>query len=339
MLNRAKEQLLQTDPEQPVERGRAPKRRRRYTYHPRFERVKRIVYRSVTAALCGILAVSAWNLISYGAAYLASVHGSNELREMYYADHGEEGASVPEAAATAVPTRPSVTASPTAAPQLKATLPPGTYPDNPHLLMSSRFSRIRRQNEDIIGWLRIEGLVDEAVVQRDNEYYLNRDYKGYHNENGAIFLDEAIHLRTRPYTLMLYGHNMKTGRMFGGLRNYENLTYYRNNPFVTFDTVYEDGQYVIFAVCTISTDVKHWRYVNWAQMTSPVVENREKAISSLFRFSEYSKAIDVQADDQILLLFTCVDEQADRRVIAARRIREDETEAELLKDAQKTRRK
>ena len=31
-------------------------------------------------------------------------------------------------------------------------------------------------------------MLDEAVVQRDNSYYLNRDYRGYHNANGAIFL-------------------------------------------------------------------------------------------------------------------------------------------------------
>lgn len=59
--------------------------------------------------------------------------------------------------------------------------------------------------------------------------------------NGAIFLDESCDLSTRPYTLMLYGHNMKSGAMFGNLRNYENLTYYKNNPFIKFDTAYEDG--------------------------------------------------------------------------------------------------
>lgn len=199
--------------------------------------------------------------------------------------------------------------------------------------------KIRRQNDDIIGWLTIKDLLDEAVVQRDNQYYLDRDYRGYHNKNGAIFLEESTTLRTRPYTLMLYGHNMKTGATFGGLRNYENLTYYRNNPFVTFDTLYEDGRYVIFAVCTISTNPRNWRYVNFAHLNSSYVELRQQAIDSLFRFSDYSRQIDVQPDDQILLLITCVGEETDRRIIAARRLRDDETEEGLLRIVQRTRKK
>lgn len=57
------------------------------------------------------------------------------------------------------------------------------------------------------------------MVQRDNTYYLNRDYLGYHNDNGAIFLDMGCDLTGNPKALILYGHNMKTGAMFGNLRN------------------------------------------------------------------------------------------------------------------------
>jgi sortase B len=132
---------------------------------------------------------------------------------------------------------------------------------------------------------------------------------------------------------------MKTGLMFGKLRNYEDPGYYRSNAFITFDSIYEDGRYVIFAVGTVSTDPKNWRYVNWSHLNSTSVTNREGAIASLQRFSVYGKYIDVRADDQLLLLITCVDEETDRRVVAARRIRDDETEAELNALVQKTRKK
>ena len=39
--------------------------------------------------------------------------------------------------------------------------------------------------------------------------------------------------------------------------------------------------------------------------------------------------LDVQADDQILVLVTCVDEDTDRLVVAARRLRDSETEEHL----------
>ena len=182
-------------------------------------------------------------------------------------------------------------------------------------------------------------MIDEAVVQRDNEYYLDRDYRGYHNVNGAIFLDETCDLDTRPYTLLLYGHNMKTGAMFGSLRNYENLTFYRNNPFITFDTAYEDGRYVIFAVATVSTTSGSWLYVDFTRLSSPVIADRTNAISALLSRSIYRTQVDVAADDQLLLLVTCVDDDMERRVVAARRIREDEDEATLEKLIRRTTKK
>ena len=137
----------------------------------------------------------------------------------------------PLTAATAAPTRvPQATAVPaiTPIPQNTDLLPVVYYPGNASARVRDRFSSLQRQNKDIIGWVRIDELLDEPVVQRDNTFYLTRDYRGYHNVNGAIFLDENCGLKTRPYTLTIYGHNMKTGAMFGGLRNYENINYYKN---------------------------------------------------------------------------------------------------------------
>lgn len=66
-----------------------------------------------------------------------------------------------------------------------------------------------------MGWLNMGKLVDEPVVQRDDVFYLTHDATGKENISGAIFLDASINLKTRPYTYILYGHNMKTGAMFG----------------------------------------------------------------------------------------------------------------------------
>ena len=287
-----------------------------------------------------ILIVSSVKLISYGVDYYNAQQASSSLREIY---HAEEEATA-EPTNTPAPATPP-TAAPTAPPEAGPTATPPTrlqpvrYPGNFYANVSSRFQKVRRQNSDIIDWLTIDGLIDEAVVQRDNEYYLDRDYRGYHNVNGAIFLDETCDLDTRPYTLLLYGHNMKTGAMFGSLRNYENLTFYRNNPFITFDTAYEDGRYVIFAVATVSTTSGSWRYVDFTRLSSPVIADRTNAISALLSRSIYRTQVDVAADDQLLLLVTCVDDDMERRVVAARRIREDEDEATLEKLIRRTTKK
>lgn len=285
--------------------------------------------------------VGAFNIVSYAVDYYKSQQASAALREAYYSDELTETVSP-----TQVPQEtpvPVVTPMPFPTPQVTATPPikleAVRYPGNYYANISSRFQKIRRQNKDIIGWLTIDNLIDEAVVQHDNEFYLDRDYRGYHNVNGAIFLDESCDLSTRPYTLMLYGHNMKSGAMFGNLRNYENLTYYKNNPFITFDTAYEEGRYVIFAVGTVSTRSSSWQYVDFSKLCSNTICYREEALKTLTRRSIYSSTIEVSADDQLLLLITCVDDDEERRVIVARRIREDETEDELNKVVKRTTRK
>ncbi|MGN0745899.1 MAG: class B sortase [Aristaeellaceae bacterium] len=299
----------------------------------------------------GVLLLCAGRLTGYFAAYISSRQASADLRAIYY--EAEDG---PEASAEA-----AYSPEPTAAPAVEATAPPAptaaatmepapiatprtclepvSYPENPYGIVSSRFTRLRRQNSDIIGWLRIDGLLDEAVVQRDNSYYLNRDYRGYHNVNGAIFLDENCGLDTRPYTLPLYGHNMKTGAMFGCLRNYENASFYHANPWVTLDTMYEDGRYVIFAVATVSTDAADRHYLSFGQLLSASIASREAALASLKRLSLYSCHIDVAAEDQLLLLITCTGDDSERRIVAARRVREGEDEAQLSRLVRRNTRK
>lgn len=318
-------------------RGQKANNRRWFMFVPRKQR-----YIRWAAALFAVLfVVSAVNVVSYAFDYFRARQASAALREAYYADDETE-TMIPAELADETPA-PSAAPVPTEAPEVTATPPVRLesvrYPENRNAEISKRFQKIRRANKDIIGWLSIDGLLDEAVVQRDNEYYLKRDYRGYHNVNGAIFLDEGCDLSTRPYTMLLYGHNMKTGAMFGNLRNYENLAYYKLHPFVTFDTAYEDGRYVIFMVGTISTRSSSWQFVDLSRLCSSMISYREEALKTLLRRSVYTSGIDVAADDQLLLMVTCVDDDTERRVIAARRIRTDETEEDLNEVVQRTRKK
>lgn len=344
---RVKSWLLGRDGEDASVQRRRRRSRTRFSFGGEGSSRQRLLRIGLTAALTGVFLFSAVKLIGYGVDYIGARLTSASLRKTYYAQATPPtltSTPVVTAEPTATPTptpeatllvQTVVTPKPTATPL--ARLPKKPYPHNPYAIANTNFQKLRRQNEDIIGWLTIGKLVDEAVVQRNNTYYLDRDYRGYHNKNGAIFLDESCDLRTRPYTLTLYGHNMKTGLMFGGLRNYENPTYYHNDPFITFNTLYEDGRYVIFAVSTVSTDASKARYVDFSGLISTAVVKRTEAIKALQRFSVYRESIDVQPEDQLLLLVTCVDAQEDRRVVAARRIRDGESEAELLQQVKKIR--
>ena len=129
--------------------------------------------------------------------------------------------------------------APTEAPKIS------DWPNNPSMTVSPTLKKLQRQNKDIVGWLSIPDQLSQAVVQRDNTYYLRRDYLGYHNANGALFLEESISLKTRPDTYIIFGHNMKTGDMFGTLRLYEDVGYY---------TLYQTLMIIIPPILTCDID-------------------------------------------------------------------------------------
>ena len=276
----------------------------------------------------------------------ASKQAEQELRNLYHAEQAK-GTGIPTLTPAPPPEKeiPEETAAPSAviaeAPAEEAPaeaapepvritrLKRSMYPRNPGLRISESFKDLRKQNADIVGWLTVGKMLDEAVVQRDNEFYMDHDVSLRANAAGAVFLDQIVSLRSRPYSLVLYGHNMRDGSRFGWLRKYEDPKFYRENLFIDFNTVYEEGRYVIFSEGTISTEETDSNYLDFFDLDSLREDDRERAIGVLQAVSVHDSGIDVRTDDQLLVLVTCVDKDTDRRIVAARRVREDETETGL----------
>lgn len=297
--------------------------------------------------VCAVVAVfSGVRLISYFGDLAEERRSSNELKEIYYASNTETvtaPSATPEPTAVPEPTQeiPAVTGTPvitevppTATPMTR--LPTVRYPgQGQYAVASETFLKLKQKNQDIIGWLTIDGVVDQAVVQKDNTRYLTRDYLGNKNVNGALFLDMSIPMSTRPYTLMVYGHNMKTGEMFGKLLKYRDSAWYRSHGFVTFNSQYEDGRYVIFSAAKIQV-VPGSSFVNLYGLLSDDVAQREEIIAQLDTLSFFNNYVNVRPEDQLLLLITCDGDEDERFVVAARRVREGETEASLNLDVMKS---
>ena len=291
-----------------------------------------------------LFVVSAVIALNYGFNYILSRTGSRELQAAFHepvaTDQLLEETVPPETsihepkqeASLLISETASGSQAPTPQPLSKPVLDAGTYTNNPNLRIDARFRKLQESNKDIIGWLNISGILDEAVVQRNNTYYLKRDYKGYHNKNGALFLDENCSLKSRPYTFLIYGHNMKTGAMFGCLHKYDSLTYYKSNPWVTFDTLYEKGKYIVFSAGSMSTEKGRKNYLDFSLLNSNTIAYRKKGLEAMERLSVFANYIDVQPDDQLLILVTCSGDDTERRFIAARRVREGEDENRLLYD-------
>ena len=304
------------------------------------EKRRKLLRVSLAVVSCLLIAYGGIRLIVYISESAASRQTSRELKKIN--DLAESGTDSPLPAETFSPS-PVLSSAPAAAGQElqdTETLPPVSeadngvlrpvpYPDNPKLEIPERFRSLRKKSNYIIGWISFDQ-VDEAVAQKDNTFFLNHDALGKRNSNGAIFLDEDVRLITRPYTLFLYGHNMKNGNMFGRLKKYKENTYCYQHRIITFDTMYEEGQYAVFAVMEMNTVPGTGLWYDLWSLNTDSRTDREKAIRTMESRSAIRSMLDVQADDQLLLLITCLDGETERLVVAARRLRNGEATDRLM---------
>ena len=183
-------------------------------------------------------------------------------------------------------------------------------------------------NNDLVGWLVIEDTqIDYPVVQRskDNEYYLHHDFFGNDNENGQIIMDAKCDPHTPSYNLVVSGHHMRNGSMFGSLDAYKQEDFWKAHKMVTFDTLMRRGTYVIMAAF-YSADYDEYeegfrynadlRYKIDVDMWLDEVE--ENAL--------YDTGISAAFGDEFVTLTTCDRTRRDdgRFVLICRRVREGE---------------
>ncbi len=194
------------------------------------------------------------------------------------------------------------------------------------------FAELLAQNPDTTGWIRIPGTkIDYPVFQAaDNDYYTTHNMLRRRTRFGSLFLDYrcAVEQTQISQNLVIYGHNLNDGSMFGSLKEYKSLDYYRAHPIIDFTTIYRKGDYKIFSIFLINTKKEDDNGARFPFETTSFVDEahfdafvREAQQRSLYRLP-----VDVNAKDEILTLVTCTYEFSDARLIVmARRVRGDET--------------
>lgn len=120
-----------------------------------------------------------------------------------------------------------------------------------------KYQELYEMNQDMVGWLTIDGtVIDYPVMQtmEDEGYYLDIDFYGQPNQNGCLIMDTDSQVGTgtlawdytdgeAPSTnLIIHGHTMKSGEMFGNLMKYENETYGKEHRIIKFDSLYEERE-------------------------------------------------------------------------------------------------
>lgn len=180
-----------------------------------------------------------------------------------------------------------------------------------------QLEELQKQNNDIIGWLEIEGTnINCPVLQTtDNEYYLTHNYKKEEASTGSLFLDKDFDINRGSSNYLIYGHRNKKGLMFEDLIKYSKEDFYKEHKRVNFTTNKDDSVYEVLSVFYSRVYYKNekdvFRYYYFVNASSE--EEYNEFVNSAKRDSIYDTGVTAQYGDQLLTLSTCEYSQDDGR--------------------------
>ncbi len=192
-------------------------------------------------------------------------------------------------------------------------------------VFQEKFRALYESNQDFVGWISIPDTnINYAVMQcmEDEEYYLRRDFDGKKSQSGMLFLDTECDVKKPTVNLLIYGHNMKSGKMFHDLLKYDDEEFYQTHKYITFDTIYRTGTYEVIAAfytAISGKDAKNFKYytffdTDYAGPFDYFVENA-KALTP------YETA-DAEFGDELITLSTCAYHvENGRYVVVAKKIK------------------
>lgn len=164
------------------------------------------------------------------------------------------------------------------------------------------------QGDAIIGWIYSEDtVINYPVVQGDdNSFYLTHLYNGKKGQIGSIFMDYRNNAWLTDKNTVLYGHHVRSGRMFSSLENYKKQDYYDKHNVLYY--INDDGYYKleVFAGVVMSGENEVPRsFENDDEFVSYIAELKEK--------STFKSNVEIDKNDRIMTLCTCTYDFANAR--------------------------
>jgi sortase B len=173
------------------------------------------------------------------------------------------------------------------------------------------FTAINEVNNEINAWLILDDTdINYPIVQApDNDYYLTRTAERKKNANGALFLDFRVHADFSDFNNVIYGHNMKSGKMFGTLVKFKEKEFWDSHATGTLYTPGKTYGLELFAVAITSHISAYYGYA----FVSP--SEREAHLQMIKNTAKYYRDVGITEKDRILALSTCSYEYKNARTL------------------------
>lgn len=173
----------------------------------------------------------------------------------------------------------------------------------------SPYHHVFEMNQDMVAWLNISGTtIDYPVMQTigDEEYYLYRNFDGEKDKNGSLLLDTDSDLNQLGSNLIIHGHNMRSGAMFGSLDEYRESSYGKKHNRMYLYTREEEREYELIAVFrskVFEQEEEAFKYYQYFGGRDD--ESFEEFYQNIKKMSIYDTEVTAKSGDEFLTLSTC----------------------------------
>jgi len=179
------------------------------------------------------------------------------------------------------------------------------------------FTALQKKNPDIYAWLSIEGTdISYPLVQNaDDSFYLDHDENRESNSEGAIFSESAYNGKTFEDAItVLYGHHMKSGKMFGNLQQmYSDPEQFEKCRDICVYTPEKELHYQVFAA--LPYDSRHIMYCYGNEAERGVLGFLYSLTSTRSIDAIIDRENPASSEDKLLVLSTCLKGDRSKRFI------------------------
>ena len=190
--------------------------------------------------------------------------------------------------------------------------------DNEYDSYEINFNMLKEQNRDTVAYLKVNNTNIDYIVLKsnDNSYYLKHNFNKEYNVMGWIFADYRNKFDGSDKNIVIFGHNIKDGTMFGSLKNVLTKEWFNDesNHIITLVTEESENLYQVFSTYTIEPE----DYYITTNFNSDL--EYQKFLTTIKSRSIYNYNIDVNTSDSILTLSTCTANGTKRVAVHAKKI-------------------
>lgn len=190
--------------------------------------------------------------------------------------------------------------------------------DNEYDSYEINFNMLKEQNRDTVAYLKVNNTNIDYIVLKgnDNSYYLKHNFNKEYNVMGWIFADYRNKFDGSDKNIVIFGHNIKDGTMFGSLKNVLTKEWFNDesNHIITLVTEESENLYQVFSTYTIEPE----DYYITTNFNSDL--DYQKFLTTIKSRSIYNYNIDVNTSDSILTLSTCTANGTKRVAVHAKKI-------------------